>query len=145
MECDRLNKKKCACVRPVEYRLHIIADHLSENPPTLAWHRSRVQLTWLALHRHVKRPSRNCRNVHAWEACVGLTYPCEFILSTKSLGSVVDDLRSGRETCGFSGDVLALTLAVASTLGKVSFATARVTRHRGRLGSILPSWLWHGA
>ena len=38
------------------------------------------------------------------------------------------DLRRSRPTLGF-------TPAVASTSGKVSFATARVTRPRGRLGS----------
>ena len=88
----------------------IVANHLRENPaskgplavgpgttgtPNTIMSRqsclfgtaSRVQLSWLALHQHVKGPPRNSRIVHACAVCGSPTCPCEFTRGTRSRGS----------------------------------------------------------
>ena len=77
--------------------------------PSLARQRSRVQLTWLALHQHVFGLSRNSRVVHACEACGALTCPCAFTRSTRSLAR-----GSGR--CSKGSSTIFPRLALCSTI-----------------------------
>ena len=54
----------------------------------IALQRSRLQLTWRALHRLANGQARNTNIVNASAACSSLTCPCAFTLGTRSLARV---------------------------------------------------------
>ena len=75
-----------------------VPDNVMSSHPDSAPQRSRLMLTWLVLHRLVRRTSRNSKIVNASASCGALTSPFALTLGARSLARVSGSYSMGSST-----------------------------------------------